>query len=284
MGRQNVSAVNKESPAIAALADALEAAFPSVVLFTTNNESPGTRHTSGLAIDIMLDVNNPSQRAVAHAIIDVLVARHSQSPDGLASLTWSDLIYSDISGGAVSSFHIPGLSGANGYGGTFLKRNPYTQDQKHRDHIHVDWVDYSLKNSKPEYFRIPYQHSESAKQDAFRDKLTEDFKAIAARLGQPAARLPVPPWLPGWWEVGWRNETYFYFFQSGGTAAYTKSRPAKNAQAPATPQDRGTFWMTGGSGLSIIWKSTGTVETFGGGPQQMQGKWNNREILTAKKL
>jgi hypothetical protein len=283
MARKNVSTVNKESPAIAALADALEAAFPSVVLLTTNNESPGTRHTSGLAIDIMLDVTNASQRGIAHAIIDTLVARHSRSSGGLESLTWSDLIYSDYNGSTISYFHIPGLSGSNGYGGTLLKRNPYTEDQKHGDHIHVDWVDFSLKNDKPEYYRIPYKHSAAAKQDGFRDELTEAFKGIANRLGQPVSAVPVPSWLPGWWEVSWRNDTYFYFFQRGG-AAYTKTRPAKNAGPPAAPQDRGNFWITPGNGVTVVWKSTGTVEKLSGGPSQMTGMWNDRERLTARKL
>ena len=148
--RRSVSAVNPESPAIKALADALEAAFPSVFLETTNNERPGTRQTSGLAIDIMLDVTNTSQRQTAHAIIDVLVSRHAKGgPDGLPSLFWSDLIYSDYNGKTISYFHVPAFTGADGYGGKLLQRNPYTEDTKHGDHIHVDWVNFNELQQGP---------------------------------------------------------------------------------------------------------------------------------------
>ena len=67
--RQNTSATNPESPAIRTLADALERRFPAVSLLTTNNVRPGTRHTAGLAIDIMLDVRTTSERTRAHGSI-----------------------------------------------------------------------------------------------------------------------------------------------------------------------------------------------------------------------
>lgn len=283
MARRNVSTTNPESPAIAALADALEAAVPAVVLETTNNASPGTRHTSGLAIDIMFDVTNTNQRQTAHAIIDVLVARHSRGKDALPSLTWSDLIYSDYDGRTISYFHIPGLSGANGYGGTLLKRNPYTSDTKHGDHIHVDWVDFSLKNPMPEYLHIPYKWSPAAERDEFRATLNTDFAGIAARL--PAPTLIVPAWLPGWWKIGWRGDTYFYFFDRGGFVQYTKVPPGKGStQPPVSPQDKGTYTVGVGNNVTVKWNSTGTVEKFEGGPREMRGIWNDTERFAAQKL
>ena len=60
--RQSTSNKNPECPAIAELADTLEANFPNITLLTTNDASPGTRHTAGLAIDIMLDVTNDGKK------------------------------------------------------------------------------------------------------------------------------------------------------------------------------------------------------------------------------
>ncbi len=85
----------------------MESCFPSVTLLTTNDVSPGTRHTAGLAIDIMLDVTKESERTLAHGIIEALVGRH-------ASLLWSDLVYSEFDGTAITYFHIPGGGGFAG--------------------------------------------------------------------------------------------------------------------------------------------------------------------------
>ena len=170
--RQSTSNKNPECPAIAALADILEANFPNITLFTTNDVSPGTRHTAGLAIDIMLDVTNTEKRKLAHGIIDAVVKRHS-------SMLWSDLIYSDYDGKIITYFHIPARGGFGGPNG-LLKRNPYTADTRHGDHIHLDWVDLSLTNTGQEYQRIPYKWSKAAETVGFRGELSQDFGALAA--------------------------------------------------------------------------------------------------------
>jgi len=92
--RSGKSTVNPECPAIAELADTLERVFPDITLFTTNNVSPGTRHTAGVAIDIMADVARTEQRTRAHHIMNVLVAQWS-------GMRWSDLIDSDYDGRAI---------------------------------------------------------------------------------------------------------------------------------------------------------------------------------------
>ncbi|HTK27109.1 MAG TPA: hypothetical protein VL327_11170 [Pyrinomonadaceae bacterium] len=168
--RSGVSATNPECPAIKEVAEALENAYPAVTLYTTNNESPGTRHTSGLAIDIMLNVRNTAERTRAHAIIEVFVRLHPQ-------LHWSDLIYSDFDGSNVTYFHIPAGGGFGGPNG-LLQRNPYTQDTRHSDHIHLDWVDFSLKNPPPQYERIPYRWSVAANTVGFRQALVGEFASI----------------------------------------------------------------------------------------------------------
>ncbi len=60
-----------------------------------------------------------------------------------------------------------------------LSRSPYSADARHADHIHVDWVDLSLKNTEEEeYLRIPYRWSDAARTVGFGGLLTEDFSAL----------------------------------------------------------------------------------------------------------
>jgi hypothetical protein len=92
-------------------------------------------------------------------------------------MRWSDLIYSDFDGTNVTYFHIPGGGGFGGPNG-MLQRNPYTQDTRHSDHIHLDWVDFSLKNTGAEYLRIPYRWSVAANTIGFRQALTTEFSSI----------------------------------------------------------------------------------------------------------
>lgn len=169
--RRNTSATNQESPAIRTLADELERRFPAVTLLTTNNASPGTRHTAGLAIDIMLDVRTAGERTRAHALIDVFVRLHGV-------MKWSDLIYSDFEGTTVTYFHIPAGGGFGGPNG-MLRRNPYTADTRHGDHIHLDWVDLSLKNTGAEFLRIPYRWSDRANGSSWGSSLASELASVS---------------------------------------------------------------------------------------------------------
>src|SRR5260221_13761494 len=113
--RRNVSLINPQSPAIITLSEAIEARFPTIGLLTTNNPHPGTRHTAGLAIDIMLEVRQTNEHRRADQLIEVFVRLHRQ-------MRWSDLIYSDYDGTTVTYFHIPG-GGGFGTPGHMLQRN-----------------------------------------------------------------------------------------------------------------------------------------------------------------
>lgn len=278
--RQATLQRNPECPAIQELANTLEACLPSITLLTTNNASPGTRHTAGLAIDIMLDVTRTQQRQLAHGIIDVLVRRH-------ASMLWSDLIYSDYDGRAISYFHIPARGGFAGPAG-MLRRNPYTADTRHGDHIHLDWVDLSLKSTGAEYQRIPYRWSAAARTVGFGATLAEDLQALpSASSPAPEPAAATPAWLSGWWQVVWRGEAYYYFFHQGGQASYIRTRPVNVTQAPTMPQDTGTYTMGLGDEVTIRWNATGTVERLrraAGSAQHMSGTWNGVEQIEANKL
>src|SRR5262245_25548583 len=172
--RRDVSRTNPESPSIGEVADVIESCFPGITLFTTNNASPGTRHTSGLAIDIMLDSTKAATRSRAEGMIAAFIKLNTK-------MMWSDIIYTD--------YHIP--TGRGGYGGMRLKPNPYAQDRQHFDHIHMDWVDFALKNAGAVYQRIPYRWSEAAKTTGFAGALRATFPRLACRV-EAASQTPSP--------------------------------------------------------------------------------------------
>jgi hypothetical protein len=93
----------------------------------------GSRHTAGLAMDIMLDSRDTTEKSVADTIIDALVKMH-------ARMRWADLIYTDWTNGKPSHFHIPGMPPFGGPKG-MLKKNPTSKKlgEDHVNHIHIDW-------------------------------------------------------------------------------------------------------------------------------------------------
>lgn len=284
--RQGKSAGNPECPAIEELANVLQSCFPKITLWTTNNESPGTRHTSGLAIDIMLDVTRAKQRLLAHGIISALV-------NNWPAMKWSDLLYSDFDGSAISYFHIPA---AGGYGGAngMLRRSPYTADTRHGDHIHLDWVDFSLKNTGAQYSRIPFKWSKAAETIGFGGALRSQFSALAGSdfdpLGTDTAR-PVPTWLQGWWQVE-DGFTYFYYFGKQHVVHYTKTRPRLTSQPAQTPLNKGSVSIsTAPDRVVIDWNPAdggATRETFtpspSSGSDTMRGVSNRYAPLLANKM
>lgn len=279
--RSGKSSQNPECPAIAEFADALERAFPSVTLFTTNNVSSGTRHTSGLAIDIMLDVTKTDRRQLAHGIIGVLVNNWSQ-------MKWSDLIYSDYDGQTISYFHIP-AGGGYGGGNGLLRRNPYTQDTRHGDHIHLDWVDFKLKNTGAEYSRIPYKWSSAAQTTGFAGALGAALQSAGSATTDPLTST-IPTWLQGWWRV-YDGSTYYYYFNNSNSVQYTKVEPKRGSQPIQNPLNKGTIAVVGTpERLTIDWNpadggATREVFTRGGGASlQMSGTSNRYGRLVATKM
>jgi hypothetical protein len=133
-----------ECPAVAELVSALRAVIPELRgagIGTVRND--GSRHTAGLAADIMLDSTNAYQKGMADEIIEALISLQSQ-------MLWHDLIYTDWIANASGPprpfyFHIPG--GGGGYGGKLLQKNPIdaAKGKAHENHIHIDWVDFSLR-------------------------------------------------------------------------------------------------------------------------------------------
>ena len=183
-----------ECPAIAKLKSALNSAFPSVETGTLRFPVPADRHTSGIAMDVMLDIREPDEKALADQIIDALINNYT-------AMQWSDIIYSDWKDdGSIYYFHIPG--GGRGFAGTPLRKNNYTSDREHTNHFHIDWVDFSQKNPEPLFLTDPYKWTDAAMRSGFASALGTDFAAIKlsqpAPAGNPAA---TPTWLWGWWAI-----------------------------------------------------------------------------------
>jgi hypothetical protein len=133
---------NTVCPALAELIRALQSVIPELRgngIGTIRND--GSRHTAGLAADIMLDSTDDYEKMIADDIIAALIDMQGQ-------IRWHDIIYTDWLPGSPPApfhFHIPG--GGGGYGGHLLTKNPVAGalGKAHENHVHVDWVDFSLR-------------------------------------------------------------------------------------------------------------------------------------------
>jgi hypothetical protein len=111
----------------------------------------------------------------------------------------------------------------------------------------------------------------------------ENFTYTLIHFGHDDPINPQDSKLSGWWEVTWRSDSYFYFFERG-RVWYTKSRPTSTAR-PFT-KDSGYYFGRLTSTFLICWTGTGTVEDFtmGADEQSLTGKWNDVDALVARKL
>lgn len=106
-------------------------------------------------------------------------------------------------------------------------------------------------------------------------------------VGVQKNSAPVPDWLPGWWVVSWRHESYYYFFDRSFGVSWTLVKPSSPAQPPAGARDKGKVSVEPLNVVSIVWGATGSVEKLVKTPtinEQMGGTWNGKEALSAVKL
>ena len=136
-------AANTECPAVAELVRALRSAVPMLATGRIGTiRQDGSRHTAGLAVDIMLSSQDDAEKAVADSIIAMLISLQGK-------IGWHDILYTDWTPGTPPTpfhFHIPG--GGGGYGGRRLEKNANHDKalgKAHENHVHVDWVDFSLR-------------------------------------------------------------------------------------------------------------------------------------------
>ncbi len=138
--------VKSECPAIKELKSALLAAVSQLSsdpakIGTVRNDA--SRHTAGLAMDIMLNSKDDVEKSVADHLIEAFIQVHPQ-------MRWADLIYTDWNSGKPTHFHIPGMPPFGGPNG-MLKKNPVPQKlgEAHENHIHIDWWAFSATDWPP---------------------------------------------------------------------------------------------------------------------------------------
>lgn len=109
----------------------------------------------------------------------------------------------------------------------------------------------------------------------------------AVQASAQTSAIPVPEWLPGWWAVNWRQQTYYYFFERNSAVSWTLVQPSSPSQPPAGARDKGNVTVEPLNVITIVWGATGSVEKLVKTPttnEQMGGKWNGKEDLWAVKL
>ena len=102
--------------------------------------------------------------------------------------------------------------------------------------------------------------------------------------------LPPPAWLVGWWQVTWRNQSYYYYLAPDRTARWTRVPPLPVTPAPlahSAPRT-GNFTFDSPAGVTIRWLDSGSVEVFtrgsGAAEGDMTGTWNDSDRVEATKL
>lgn len=282
------------SPAIATLMTVLKDEFPNVRLDAGNNIQPGTRHTSGIALDIMLNYKRDADARIGRRIMAGLVKNFE-------AMQWSAFIFTvrnPGSGGPVH-FWVRGADGT-GYGGRKLKAGNYSADTRHEDHIHIDWVNFSMKNTGATYATNPYRQPPSSERTGFEAALKiflktasdEEVDAILdtmfASLPVSAPKTPTPEWARGWWKVQQDGQVYYYLFDAKSGASWTYTRPLSQTTPMSNRQNGGACTFTGSGSLKIDWtpltSNVATVETFKGSGSTMTGNSNRGGALAAEKV
>jgi hypothetical protein len=281
------------SPAVATLMAALKDEFPTVKLDAGNNIQPGTRHTSGIALDIMLNYKKDADARIGRRIMAGLVKNFD-------AMQWSAFIFTvrNPSSGAPVHFWVRGADGT-GYGGRKLEAANYSADTRHEDHIHIDWVNFSMKNTGATYATNPYKQPPSSQRNGFEAALKIFLKTatdaeVDAILETMFANLPVnpptaptPDWARGWWKVQQEGQTYYYLIDAKSGASWTYTRPVSQAAPMANRQNGGSCSFGNGT-LKISWSpltsNVGTVETFKGTGGVLAGSSNRGGALSAEKV
>jgi hypothetical protein len=100
------------------------------------------------------------------------------------------------------------------------------------------------------------------------------------------ANGPVPNWLLGWWNVSWRGQAFYYYFDSTYSVKWTQMLPRDTTRPALSANDTGKVSVESPSDFSIVWGKTGSIEKFSRplGTSQMRGSWNSKEPLAASKM
>lgn len=99
---------------------------------------------------------------------------------------------------------------------------------------------------------------------------------------------PVPDWLQGWWEVAFRGDTYYYYFDVTHQVKWSEYPPRDTMiRMTATDGGVGTFSTTDQGHVTIRWRS-GNVEKYSRASssrgEKLSGTWNESASITAERM
>jgi hypothetical protein len=107
--------------------------------------------------------------------------------------------------------------------------------------------------------------------------------------GSIPARVIVPPWLQGWWEV-YDGNYYYYYFNDENVVTYTKTKPANTSMSPyKMPMNEGDVTVSDDeTQITIDWNPADGGETqeifTKRSPTTMNGTSNRYAPLFATKI
>ena len=95
----------------------------------------------------------------------------------------------------------------------------------------------------------------------------------------------VPDWLQGWWNVNWRGDNYYYFFNLDRRVKWTERKPVDTMTRPLSAAGTGSFTIDGN--WVAIWWESGSTEVFcrsEDNDAHMEGRYNDMEDITADRM
>jgi hypothetical protein len=107
----------------------------------------------------------------------------------------------------------------------------------------------------------------------------EVYYGTAPQLGA------VPDWLQGWWNINWRGDNYYYFFNVDRRVKWTQQKPRDLISRPLSAEGTGNFTIDD-KWVAIYWES-GTVEVFqrsDSDDAHMEGRYNNMEDISGDRM
>ena len=157
---------NTECPAVHDVVRALRRAIPMLAEpgRVGTIRADASRHTAGLAIDIMLHSRHGLEKRIADDIIAALIEMHS-------AIRWHDILYTDWNADG-TPFHFS-LAGSRDYSNFLFQKRRNADEalgRQHENHVHVDWVDFSLRRRGDRI--LVYDWPPDAMRSGFADALT----------------------------------------------------------------------------------------------------------------
>ena len=89
----------------------------------------------------------------------------------------------------------------------------------------------------------------------------------------------------GWWQVAFRGDTYYYYFDLTHQVKWSEFRPRDTMMRMlATDGGAGSFTVKDGDEITIKWRS-GNVETFTrSSGNAITGEWNESAPISAVRM